>query len=112
MRRGEDDMRYLFASLMLSLLLLAGGTLPAAAQSWEGQTRRADAARPHHQRLARASYSDVYDSDEARPRRRSYTRHDGRSRHAARRHARVAKHMRRHQRTARKPGISRSKTVH
>jgi rare lipoprotein A len=104
-------MRYLFASLMLSLLLFAGGSLPAAAQSWEGQTR-AEAGRPHHQRLARASYSDAYDSDEARPRRRSYTRHDGRSRHAARRHARVAKHMRRHQRAARKPGISRSKTVH
>lgn len=120
-------MRYLFASCMLSLLLAASASLPAAAESsgavqessserWsEGiRFRNADPSeRPQRQRLARASYSEAYDDDEARPRRRLH-RSDGasRQRYTKRRHARVAKHMRRHQRTARKPGIGRSKIVH
>ena len=120
-------MRYLLASLLLSLVVSVSASLPAAAQSsspvressserWsEGiRFRNADpSGRPHRQRLARASYGESYD-DEARPRRRAYHRNDGasRSRYAKRRQARVAKHMRRHQRTARKPGISRSKAAH
>ncbi len=106
-------MRYLFASLVLSLLLCASASLPAAAKSGDrareswSDGEGSQQTRPHRQRLARASIADSYDSDdEARPRRRSY-RHDGgsRPRIAKHRHARVAKHMRRHQRTARKPGI-------
>jgi rare lipoprotein A len=122
MRRGEKDMRYLFASLVLSLLLCASASLPAAAQSsgsvrerWsEGIFRDTEpSGHTQRQRLARASTSESYDDDEARPRRRTYHRADGasRSRYTKRRQARVAKHMRRHQRTARKPGIGRSKTV-
>jgi rare lipoprotein A len=119
MRRGEEDMRYWFASLVLSLLLCASASLPAAAKSGDrareswSDGEGSQQTRPHRQRLARASIADSYDSDdEARPRRRTY-RHDGgsRPRIAKHRHARVARHMRRHQRTARKPGISRSKAA-
>ena len=115
-------MRYLFASFVVSLLLCASASLPAAAQSygdaagsWSERISRdsepSDGSR--RQRLARASTSESYDDDEARPRRR-YHKADGasRSRYTKRRQARVAKHMRRHQRTARKPGISRSKSAH
>ena len=112
-------MRYWFASLVLSLLLCASASLPAAAKSGDrareswSDGEGSQQTRPHRQRLARASIADSYDSDdEARPRRRTY-RHDGgsRPRIAKHRHARVARHMRRHQRTARKPGISRSKAA-
>ena len=113
-------MRYWFASLVLSLLLWAGASLPAAAESGEfapdrSYERRASQADPSERRQRRrAAYRDsYYEDDEARPRRR-YHRHDGasRSRYAKRRDTRSAKHMRRHQRTARKPGISsRSKIV-
>jgi peptidoglycan lytic transglycosylase len=107
------NMRYLLASFVLSLLLTAGASLPAAAADSlsgvrEGSSESWSPARPQRQRLARASYSEVYDSDEARPRRHSYHRHDGsRSRYTKRRHTRAARHMRRHQRTVRKPGITR-----
>jgi rare lipoprotein A len=120
-------MRYLFATFALSLLLCGSAALPAAAESgavressserWSEGIRFRDverSERPQRQRLARASYGESYDDDEARPRRRSYHKDDGasRSRTAKRHQARVAKQMRRHQRTARKPGISRSKSVH
>jgi rare lipoprotein A len=110
-------MRYLLASLVLSLLVSVSASLPAAADSRSGVRESSSdtwsEGRPQRQRLAHTSYSEVYDSDEVRPRHRSYHRHDGsRSRYTKRRHARVAKHLRRHQRTARKPGISRSKVVH
>jgi rare lipoprotein A len=119
-------MRYLFASLVLSLLLCASAALPAAAESgvvrggasesWSEGIRFRHAApseRPYRHRSARASYSESYDGDEARPRRRTYHRQEGasRSRVAKHRHARVAKHLRRHQRTVRQPGTSRTKTV-
>ena len=104
-------MRYLLASFLLSLLLTAGASLPAsAAQRWsEEGIRYVDRADyPRRQRLARATYGEVYDDEEAAPRRRSYHRHDGsRSRYTKRRHTRAARHMQRRQRTARKPGISR-----
>ena len=102
-------MKYLFASLMLALLVSVGASLPAAAQSRgpvrEGSAERWSeglhfkavhrAARLHHSRQARAS------------------RHDGApSRYAKRRYARLARPMRRHQRTARRPSIGRSKMVH
>lgn len=119
-------MRYLFASLMLSLLLCASASLPAAAESGRSARERSSerwqdgvrfwyadpSGQPRRQRLARPSY-ESHDGDEARPRRRSYHRHDGtsRSRYAKRRHTRTAKHMRRHKRVARKPGISRSKAA-
>jgi rare lipoprotein A len=102
MRRGEEIMRYLFASLVLAFLLSAGITLPAAAQSdsvirersaerWsEGIRFTNRSTRVHRHRAAR--------------------RHTG-QRYAKRRHTRVAKHMRRHQRTARRPGISRRAAV-
>jgi rare lipoprotein A len=110
------NMRYLLASFVLSLLLTAGISLPAAADPRVGlaEGSRFGTANPSERpRLARASYSEAYDDDEARPRRR-YHRNDGASRHryTKRRHARVAKHTRRHQRTARKPGIVRDKIVH
>ena len=108
-------MRYLLASIGLALLLSAGASLPAAANSrdWSEEGRSAHMDRSGHQRLARASYAEVYDDDEARPQRRAQ-RHDRtyKQRYAKHRHARVAKHARRHQRTARKPGTSRTKIVH
>jgi peptidoglycan lytic transglycosylase len=110
------NMRYLLASFVLSLLLTAGLSLPAAADPKVGlaEGSRLGTTNPSERpRLVRASYSEAYDDDEVRPRRR-YHRNDGASRHryTKRRHARVAKHARRHQRTARKPGISRNKVVH
>ena len=94
-------MKYLFASLVLSLLVSVGASLPAAAESrapvregsaerWsEGLHFKAVHRAPwlHHQRQARAS-------------------------HAKRRYARLAKPLRRHQRTARRPRIARGKMVH
>jgi rare lipoprotein A len=106
-------MRYLFASLVLALLLSAGISLPAAAQSdsavrersaerWsEGIRFTNRSTRVHRHRAARARYYNEY-SEEAAPRRR----HTG-QRYAKHRHTRVAKHTRRHQRTARRPGITR-----
>jgi rare lipoprotein A (peptidoglycan hydrolase) len=110
-------MRYLFAFLVLSLLVSVGTSLPAAAQSRssvrEGSAERwseglrfkpaVPALRLHHARQARASYGKRY--DRAAPRRRA-ARHGGTaSRYAKRRHVRVAKSMRRHQRTARRTGV-------
>src|SRR6185369_11274928 len=109
MRRGEEDMRYLFASLLLALVVSVSASLPAAAEAvrersserWsEGvRFRNADQQARPHRRVARAGN-------------RSYRKHEraSRSHYAKRKHARVAKHTRR-QRTARKPGIQRSKTV-
>jgi rare lipoprotein A len=106
-------MRYLFASFMLALLLSAGISLPAAAQSdWPVRERSAErwsegirfterSARSHRHRAAHTRSYREY-SEEAAPRRRHSAQ-----RYAKRRHARVAKHMRRHQRTARRPGITR-----
>jgi rare lipoprotein A len=110
------NMRYLLASFVLSLLLTAGASLPAAADPRVGlaEGSRFGTANPSERpRLARASYSEAYDDDEARPRRR-YHRNDAtsRQRYTKRRQAHAAKHMRRHQRTVRKPGISRNKVVH
>lgn len=108
-------MRYLLASFVLSLLLAVGIALPAAAASrdWSEEGRSARVERSGQQRLARASYSEAYDEDEARPRRR-VQRQDGasRQRYAKHRHARSAKHARRHTRTARKRGTHRTKIVH
>jgi rare lipoprotein A len=110
-------MKYLFASLVLALLVSVGASLPAAAQS-RGPVRersaerwseglRFNAPRLSRQRQARASYGESY--SEAAPRRRSH-RHIGASpsRYAKRRHTRVARPMRRHQRTARRPGINKT----
>lgn len=114
-------MRYLIASLMLSLLLTVGASLPAAAQSSgpvrEGSSerwsegihfRKAAPARSHRLRLSRSTES--YD-DEYRPRRRYHHHHASRSRYAKHRHARVARHMRRHQRFARRRGVDRNKVT-
>lgn len=112
-------MRYLFASFVVSLLMCASASLPAAAQSdydfrerWSERIYRDSepSDRSRRQRTSRAI--DSYDDDEARPRRRYHKADRTRSRYTKRRQARVAKHMRRHQRTARKPGISRSKSAH
>jgi len=111
-------MRNLFAFLVLTLLVSVGASLPAAAQSRgsvrEGSAERwseglrfrpaVPALRLHHPRQARA-YSGYYGEryDGAKPRHRS-SRHGVRpSRYVKRRNARVAKSMRRHQRTARRP---------
>jgi rare lipoprotein A len=115
-------MRYLFAFLVLSLLVSVGASLPAAAQSRssvrEGSAERwseglrfkpaVPALRLHHPRQARAVYGKRY----AGAARHRGSRHGvTASRYAKRRHVRVAKSMRRHQRTARRTGI-RSKVVH
>jgi rare lipoprotein A len=106
-------MRYLFAFLMLSLLVSVGASLPAAAQSRgsvrEGSAERwseglrfkpaVPALRLHH---ARAYYGYYGERDEAMPRHRSSRHGASSSRHAKRRHVRIAKSMRRHQRTARR----------
>jgi rare lipoprotein A len=103
-------MKYLLASLGLALLLCTGSSLPAAAESGEFYHRdvwtERSAEKPRVKRSRAARY--VYIDEEARPRRRTY-RHDGgyRSRYVKRRAARVAKHLRRHKRVARRPGISR-----
>jgi len=101
-------MRYLFASLLLALVVSVSASLPAGAEAvrersserWSEGVRfkNADQARPQR-RVARAGN-------------RSYRKHEraSRSHYAKRKHTRVAKHTRR-QRTARKPGISRNKTV-
>jgi rare lipoprotein A len=109
-------MRYLFASLVLALLVCTGSSLPAAAEGGEfyrWSDRSPDVPRSY--RGYRRDYGAsryVDDEDEARPRRRA-VRHDGdRPRLAKRRHTHVAKNMRRHKRVARKPAISRSKTAH
>jgi rare lipoprotein A len=107
-------MRYLLASFGLTLLLSVGASLPAAAASrdWSEEGRSAHVDRSGHQRLARASYAEVYDEDEARPRRR-VQRQDraSRQRYTKHRHAHVGKQARRHTRTARKRGIARTKVV-
>jgi rare lipoprotein A len=116
-------MRYLFAFLVFSLLVSMGTSLPAAAESRgsvrEGSAERwseglrfkpaVPALRLHHSRQARAYYGERY--GEAIPRHRSSRHGVSPSRYAKRRHARLAKSMRRHQRTARRPGV-RGKTVH
>jgi rare lipoprotein A len=109
-------MRYLLTSFLVSLLLGVGFTLPAAAadagrSTWSDGSRLGNPA--HRTRLVRASYGEhAYDED-ARPRRR-YHRHDGghRPRYTKRRHTRTARHVRHHQRTARRHGATRHKTVH
>ena len=114
-------MRYLFASLVLLLLVSVGASLPAAAES-RGPVRersaerwseglRFNSPRLKRQRQARTGYGE---SHNAAARRRHSHRHVGASpsRYAKRRHTRVARPMGRHQRTARRPGISGGKTVH
>ena len=107
-------MRYLLASLGLALLLCAGASLPAAADSgdtyrerWtESSSERSRVKRAYRHRHVVRYYDD--DEDEARPRRRAY-RHDRsyRSRYVKRQPARVARQARRHKRVARKPSIAR-----
>src|SRR5262245_61059045 len=124
MRRGEDVMRYLFALLVLSLLVGVGTSPPAAADTRasvrEGSAERwseglrfkptGPALRLNRARQARAFfYGGRY--DEAVPRHRSSRHGASPSRYAKWRHARISKSMRRHQRTARRPGL-RGKTVH
>jgi rare lipoprotein A len=115
-------MRYLFAFLVLSLLVSVGASLPAAAQS-RGSVREGSAERWSeglrfkpavpalrlHSRQARAFYGERYDG--SGPRHRSLRRGVSAPRYAKRRHARLAKSMRRHQRTARRTGV-RNKIVH
>ena len=75
-------MRKLLATIVLSLTLGAGASLPAAAQSGQGEWRdwsegprffHAPPAQPP-QGVGRATYSDRYswDDEEVRPRRRAY----------------------------------------
>jgi rare lipoprotein A len=108
-------MRNLFAFLVLTLLVSVGATLPTAAQSRgsvrEGSAERwseglrfkpaAPALRLHHSRQTRAYYGERYGG--AMPRHRSSRHGVPSSRYAKRRNARIAKSMRRHQRTARRP---------
>ena len=97
-------MRNLFAFLVLMLLVSVGTTLPAAAQSrgsvregsaerWSEGLRFKPAVRLHQPRY-----------DGVAPRRRASRHGVTASRYTKRRHVRVAKSMRRHQRTARRPG--------
>ena len=103
-------MRYLFASLVLLLLVSVGASLPAAADS-RGPVRERSAER-WSEGLRFNSPRLNRQHQAAAPRRRSH-RHVGASpsRYAKRRHTRVARPMGRHQRTARRPGISAGKTV-
>ena len=105
-------MRNLFAFLVLTLLVSVSASLPVAAQSrgsvregsaerWSEGLRFKPAVRLHHPRQARAYYGERYDG--ARPRHRSSRHGVPPSRYAKRRYARIAKSMRRHQRTARRP---------
>ena len=98
-------MRNLFAFLVLMLLVSVGTTLPAAAQSrgsvregsaerWSEGLRFKPAVRLHQPRY-----------DGVAPRRRASRHGVTASRYTKRRHVRVAKSMRRHQRTARRPGL-------
>jgi len=114
-------MRYLFLSLVLALFLSMGTSLPAAAQGpeREGSAERWSAGhrskavdrsvRRHHPRHARAKSGRSY--VETTPRRRFHRHGASPSRYAKRRHAHIAKSMRRHQRTARRPDL-RGKSVH
>jgi len=116
-------MRYLFAFLVLSLFVSVGTSLPAAADT-RGSVREGSAQRwseglrfmptgpalRHRSRQARAFFYGGR-HDEAVPRHRSSRRGVSPSRYAKRRHARIAKPMRRNQRTARRPGL-RGKTAH
>jgi peptidoglycan lytic transglycosylase len=107
MRRGEEDMKYLIASLLLALVVSVSASLPAAAEAvrersserWSEGVRFKSADRTAHPQR-RVSHH------------RSYRKYDraSRSHYAKRRHARVARHARR-SRLARKPGISRGKIV-
>ena len=102
-------MRKLLATIALSLALGAGASLPAAADPGEGFRDWSDGPRYFHKspaeqprRLARTTYSERYDDEEARPRRRTYTK---------RQHTvRTAKRTRRHQ-IARRPGKSQQRKV-
>ncbi|HUC46596.1 MAG TPA: septal ring lytic transglycosylase RlpA family protein [Hyphomicrobiaceae bacterium] len=96
------------------LLVSVGTTLPAAAQSrgsvregsaerWSEGLRFKPAVRLHHSRQARAFYGEHHDG--AAPRRRASRHGVIASRYTKRRHVRVAKSMRRHQRTARRTGL-------
>jgi rare lipoprotein A len=112
-------MRKLLRTVVLSLTLGAGAALPAAADSRQGEWRdwseggpryfnTPPAAQPQRQRAARATYSDSWDDEDARPRRRAYDAGDRiyERRYTKRQHAaRAAKKTRRHQ-IARQPAKS------
>jgi rare lipoprotein A len=112
-------MRKLLATIVLSLTLGAGASLPAAADSGQREWRdwseggpryfnTPPAEPPQRQRVGRATYSDSWDDEDARPRRRAY---DAGDRTYERRYtkrqqaARTAKKTRRHQ-IARQPAKS------
>jgi rare lipoprotein A len=108
-------MRKLLTTVALSLTLGVGASLPAAADPGESNWRdwsdgpryfhTMPAEQPQRQRLARATYSDRYDDEDARPRRRAYDAGDRtyERRYTKRHHAaRTAKKTRRHQ-IARRP---------
>ena len=107
-------MRYLFAFLVLSLLVSVGASLPAAAQSrgsvregsaerWSEGLRFKPAVPAHRPRQVRAVYGEH--SYGAMPRHRSSRHGVSPSRYTKRRHVRIARSTRRHQRTARRPGV-------
>jgi rare lipoprotein A len=120
-------MRKLLTTVLLSLTLGVGASLPAAADPGERDTRDwydggpryfygGPAQQPQRQRLARTTYGDGYYDEDARPRRRSYDVGDRtyQRRHAKRQHvARAGKKTRRHH-IARHPTKShqRKVTVH
>lgn len=109
-------MRKLLTTVVLLLTLSTWASLPAAADAGNGNYRdwsdggprhfyKGSAERPQRQRLARATYSDSYDDEDVRPRRRSYDAGDRtyERRYSKRRHtARTAKKTRRHH-VARRP---------
>jgi rare lipoprotein A len=111
-------MRYLFASLVLAVLLSAGASLPAAADYGVGGGASANWSegirfrhyepeeRPQRRRLASVSYGETYyydDEETVPPRQRAKSRHYHAKRYSKRRGLRSAKHTRRHQRTVRRP---------
>ncbi len=114
-------MRHLLTTVALSLALGAGAALPAAAGSgdhgrhltphaWTDGPGLSPARRtvhPQHLRLARATISDAYDEETARPRRHARS-HYGKRRH----HGRSARKVRRHQRAAHRRHVGRRIAAH
>jgi len=117
-------MRNVLTTILLSLAVSAGASLPAAADPGARDSRDwADggpryfypgpAEQPQRQRLARATYSDRYDDEDARPRRRAYDAGDRtyERRYTKRQHAaRAGKKTRRHH-IARHPAKSHQRKV-
>jgi rare lipoprotein A len=123
-------MRRLMTIIWLALVVSAGASLPAVADAGDRESNFRDwsngpryfytepAERPQRQRQARATYSDYYGDEDARPRRRSYDAGDRTfkrrhvtPRHATPRHiARAGKKTRRHH-IARQPTKSHQRKV-